>query len=68
MKLKLDNIKTGELFYNSEKQQWWVHFHHPYAVPLYKSTNPPAVVGVDLGIKKTAVAVVLNHKVKSNNG
>ncbi|MHA1201612.1 MAG: zinc ribbon domain-containing protein, partial [Candidatus Heimdallarchaeaceae archaeon] len=33
-------------------------------VPLYQSTNPPTVLGVDLGIKKTAVAVVLNHKGK----
>ncbi len=63
-KLKLDSIKTAELVYNSKKRQWWAHFHYPYAVPLYQSTNPPTVLGVDLGIKKTAVAVVLNHKGK----
>ncbi len=63
-KLKLEDIKTVELIYKSREQQWWAHFNKPYSVPRYQSTNPPAVLGVDLGIKKTAVAAVLNHKGK----
>ncbi len=60
-KLKIDEIKTAELVYKSREQQWWAHFKKSFSVPSYQSTNPPAVLGVDLGIKKTAVAVVLNH-------
>ena len=58
-KLMLETIKTLELVYKSQKQQWLAHFTQQYSVPLYQSTNPPAVLGVDLGIKKTAVAVLL---------
>ena len=58
-KLKLENIKTLELVYKSKEQQWWAHFTLQHSVPLYKSTQPPAVLGVDLGLKKTAVAVLL---------
>ncbi len=58
-KLILEKIKTLELVYKSKEQQWWAHFTLQYAVPLYQSTHPPAVLGVDLGIKKTAVAVLL---------
>ena len=63
-KLKLDDIKTVELVYQSNKQHWWAHFAKPFSVPSYQSTNPPAVLGVDLGIKKTAVAVLLSSKGK----
>jgi len=63
-RLELDNIKTVELVYKTKKRQWWAHLTQCFTVPQYKSTNPPAVLGVDLGIKKTAVAVVLNHKGK----
>jgi len=63
-KHKLDDIKTVELVYQSNKQQWWAHFSKPFSVPSYQSTNPPAVLGVDLGIKKTAVAVLLSSKGK----
>ncbi len=63
-KFKLDDIKTVELVYQSSKQQWWAHFKKPFSVPSYQSTNPPAVLGVDLGIKKTAVAVLLSSKGK----
>ncbi len=58
-KLKLDNVKTLELVYHSKEQQWWAHFTLQNTVSLYQSTNPPAMLGVDLGIKKTAVAVLL---------
>jgi len=58
-KLILEKIKKLELVYKSQKQQWWAHFTLQYIVPLYQSTHPPAVLGVDLGIKKTAVAVLL---------
>ena len=58
-KLILDNVKTLELVYKSKEQQWCAHFTLQYTVPLYQSTQPPAVLGVDLGIKKTAVAVLL---------
>ena len=58
-KLKLEKIKTLELVYKSQEQQWWAHFTQQYTVPLYQSTLPPAVLGVDLGKKKTAVAVLL---------
>ncbi len=58
-KLKLENIKTVELVYKSKEQQWWAHFTLQYSVTSYQSTLPPAVLGVDLGIKKTAVAVLL---------
>ncbi|MHA1219097.1 MAG: zinc ribbon domain-containing protein [Candidatus Heimdallarchaeaceae archaeon] len=58
-KLKLGKIKMLELVYNSEKLQWSAHFTIQYSVPLYQSTQPPAVLGIDLGIKKTAVAVLL---------
>ncbi|MCG3227107.1 MAG: transposase [Candidatus Heimdallarchaeota archaeon] len=60
-KLNPSDIKIVELVYHSKTKQWWAHFNKTYAVPSYQSSNPPAVVGVDLGIKKTAVAVVLNH-------
>ena len=59
-KLILENIKTLELVYKSKEQQWWAHFTLQNTVPLYQSTQPPAVLGVDIGIKKTAVAVLLN--------
>lgn len=58
-KLKQENIKKVELVHKSNEQQWWAHFTLRYSVPSYHSTNPPAVLGVDLGIKKTAVAVLL---------
>ncbi len=58
-KMKLGKIKTLELVYYPETKQWWAHFTLQYTVPLYQSTKPPAVLGVDLGIKKTAVAVLL---------
>ncbi len=58
-KLKLAKTKQLELVYKSEEQQWWAHFSQQFSVPSYQSTNPPAVLGVDLGIKKTAVAVLL---------
>ncbi len=58
-KMKLEKIKTLELVYSPKNQQWWAHFTLQYTVPLYHSTQPPAVLGVDLGIKKTAVAVLL---------
>jgi len=58
-KLKPENIKKVELIHKSKEQQWWAHFTLMYSVPSYHSTNPPAVLGVDLGIKKTAVAVLL---------
>ncbi|MHA1220055.1 MAG: zinc ribbon domain-containing protein [Candidatus Heimdallarchaeaceae archaeon] len=58
-KLILEKIKTLELVYKSKKQQWWAFFTLQHAVPIYRSTKPPAVLGVDLGIKKTAVAVLL---------
>lgn len=60
-RLKTSDIKTAELVYHSRKKQWWAHFSKSYTVPSYQSSDSPAVVGVDLGIKKTAVAVVLNH-------
>ncbi len=58
-KLKLGKIKSLELVYKSKEQQWWAHVALQYTVPLYQSTQPPAVLGVDLGMKKTAVAVLL---------
>jgi len=58
-RLKLENIKMVELVHKSKEQQWWAHFTLQHSVPSYKSTLPPAVLGVDLGIKKTAVAVLL---------
>ena len=58
-KLILENIKTLELVYKSKEQQWWAHFTFQYTIPLYQSTQPPAVLGIDIGIKKTAVAVLL---------
>ena len=60
-KLKLEKIKTVELVYDPKKQQWWAHFTLQYTVPLYQSTQSPAVLGVDIGIKKTAVAVLLTQ-------
>ncbi|MCE7749481.1 MAG: transposase [Candidatus Heimdallarchaeota archaeon] len=59
-RLKLENIKMVELVYKSKEQQWWAHFTQHISVPSYQSTLSPAVLGVDLGIKKTAVAVLLN--------
>lgn len=59
-KLKPDDIKTVELVYQSDTKEWSAHFMKEYAVPRYQSSNPPAVLGIDLGIKKPAVAVVLN--------
>ncbi|MHA1954126.1 MAG: zinc ribbon domain-containing protein, partial [Candidatus Heimdallarchaeaceae archaeon] len=44
--------------------QWYAHFFQKYSVPSYQSSNPPAVLGVDLGIKKTAVAVLLTPRGK----
>ncbi len=58
-RLKLENIKMMELVRKSKEQQWWAHFTLQYSVSCYQSTLPPAVLGVDLGIKKTAVAVLL---------
>ncbi|MHA1446901.1 MAG: zinc ribbon domain-containing protein [Candidatus Heimdallarchaeaceae archaeon] len=58
-KLKLENIKKLELVHKSKEQQWWAHFTLQHSVPSNQSTLPPAVLGVDLGIKKTAVAVLL---------
>ena len=58
-KLRLGKIKTLELVYEPKELQWFVYFTIQYAVPLYQSTQPPAVLGIDLGIKKTAVAVLL---------
>lgn len=58
-KLKLGKINTLELVYKSKEQQWWAHLTLQYTVPLFRSTLPPAVLGVDLGLKKTAVAVLL---------
>ena len=62
--LKQEQTKQIELVYKSKEQQWYAHFIQKYAVPSYQSTNPPAVLGVDLGIKKTAVAVLLTPKGK----
>ncbi|MCE7748965.1 MAG: IS200/IS605 family element transposase accessory protein TnpB [Candidatus Heimdallarchaeota archaeon] len=59
-RLKLENIKMMELVHKSKEQQWWAHFTLQYSIPQYQSILPPAVLGVDLGIKKTAVAVLLN--------
>lgn len=59
-KLKPDDIKTIEFVYNTHHRQWWAHVAVSRTVPLYDSPHKPAVVGVDLGIKKTATAVVLN--------
>jgi len=58
-KLILDKIKMMELVYDSKEQQWWAHFTQQSTVPPYQSAQPPAVLGVDLGWKKTAVAVLL---------
>ncbi len=59
-KLELDNIKILELVYKSRERKWWANFTLQYSVPSYQSTLTPAVLGIDLGIKKTAVAVLLN--------
>ena len=63
-KLKPEQIKQIELVYKSKERQWYAHFIQKYSVPSYQSTNPPAVLGVDLGIKKTAVAVLLTPRGK----
>jgi len=58
-RLKLGKIKMVELVQKSKEKQWWAHFTIKRSVPCYQSTHSPAVLGVDLGIKKTAVAVLL---------
>lgn len=58
-KLELAKIKMLKLVYRSKEQHWWAHFSLQYSIPIYQSALPPAVLGVDLGIKKTAVAVLL---------
>jgi IS605 OrfB family transposase len=58
-KLKQGEIKYMQLVYHSKQKQWYAHFIMQISVPINKSTQPPAVLGVDLGIKKTAVAVLL---------
>ena len=63
-KLKLEQIKMMELVYKSNKRQWYAHFIQKYSIPSYQSNNPPSVLGVDLGIKKTAVAVLLTPRGK----
>ena len=59
-KLEQGKTKMVELFYDSKKKQWYAGLIQQVSVPCYLSSNPTAVLGVDLGIKKTAVAVLLS--------
>jgi len=60
--MKEGEVKTVRIFKDSNRK-WWVIFTVTLAIEKIDSTGrPPAVLSIDLGIKKTACSVLLTRK------
>jgi len=61
-RMKEGDVKTVRIFKDS-RRKWWAIFTVTLAVEKIDSTGkPPAVLSIDLGIKKAACSVVLTRK------
>jgi len=63
----LNRLKSGEIksvqVVKDKNRKWWVLFKVKVeSSPSEKKTRPPAVIGIDLGIKKAVCSAVLTQK------